>query len=376
MNGGPAPSRPHHIRGGLGVAVIGCGTIGTLRAQILHRHPAVSYLAVCDTIKERAETLARACEADRWASDATELVNDPAVQAVIVATTEDAHYGPALAALSADKHVLVEKPFTIDSVEGECLCQDARDRGLQLYTGFTQRFRRRYLSVKQHVEDGYLGQLTSAHLSIYLTRAVAQAVMSRAGSTTPAINTLTYCIDLLRWFFPDDPPARVYAQAGQGRIRDSFGAPDSTWCILTLRGGAVVNLGVSWELPEFWPAYVASMQVELFGRDGSLSVHDDHRDVLLASTHAVPSPYTPDVTMPVAMLGSAMPGDWAGGDFFGAMRDETYAFVRSVGTGLPDPALPDGRQGLDVLTVSRAIDESAASGQVVPVALMEGVAGA
>lgn len=369
MNGGPAASRPHHIPGGLGVAVIGCGTIGTLRAHILHRHPAISYLAVCDTDGDRAAALAAACQADRWGTDAAEVAADPAVQAVIVATTEDAHYGPALAALRAGKHVLVEKPFTIDPAEGEHLCREGRDRGLQLYTGFTQRFRRRYLSIKQHIDDGYLGPLTSAHLSIYLTQAVAKAVISRARSTTPAINTLTYCIDLLLWYFPDDPPVRVYAQSGRGRIREGFGAPDSTWSVVTLRGGAVVNLGVSWELPEFWPAYVASMQAELFGRDGTLSVHDDHRDILLASTRAVPSPYTPDVTMPVAMLGSAMPGDWAGGDFFGAMRDETYAFVRSVGTGRPDPALPDGRQGLDVLTVSRAIDESAASGHVVPVPL-------
>lgn len=365
----PVAPRPHHIRDGVGVAVIGCGTIGTLRAHILHRHPAVCYLAVCDTIPARAEALARACRADRWSADAREVAADPAVQAVIVATTEDAHYAPALAALRAGKHVLAEKPFTIDPAEGERLCQEGRDRGLQLYTGFTQRFRRRYRSVKQHVDDGYLGRLTSAHLSIYLTQAVAKAVISRAGSTTPAINTLTYCIDLLLWFFPDDPPVRVYAQAGQGRIRDSFGAPDSTWSVVTLRSGAVVNLGVSWELPEFWPAYVASMQVELFGRNGTLSVHDDHRDILLASTHAVPSPYTPDVTMPVVMLGSAMPGDWAAGDFSGAMRDETYAFVRSVGTSTPDPALPDGHQGLNVLAVSRAIDESAATGDVVAVRL-------
>ena len=136
--------------------------------------------------------------------------------------------------------------------------------------------------------------------------------------------------------------------------------------MLTFDGGTVANLGVSWELPEFWPAYVATMDMELFGRAGVLSVKDDHRDVLLASRQAVPSPYTPDVSMNVAMLGSAMPGDWALGEYFGAMKDETHAFVDSVGAGRADPILADGRQGQDVLLVSRAVDESVRSGEIVP----------
>jgi predicted dehydrogenase len=159
-------SRRHHIRGGLGVAVIGCGTIGTLRAHILHRHPSISHLAVCDLDRGRAEKLGRDCNADAWDTDAARVVENPAVGAVIVATTEDAHYAPAMAALRAGKHLLIEKPFTIDLAEGEELLQEAARRRLQLYTGFTQRFRRRYLSVKQHLDDGYLGHVTSAHLSI------------------------------------------------------------------------------------------------------------------------------------------------------------------------------------------------------------------
>ncbi|HEV7207544.1 MAG TPA: Gfo/Idh/MocA family oxidoreductase [Mycobacteriales bacterium] len=358
-------ARPRQISQGLGVAVIGCGTIGRLRAQLCHRHPAIGHLVVCDTDEAKARALAADCQADDWASDAEQVVGRDTVDAVIVATTEDAHFGPAISAISAGKQVLVEKPLTVLPEEGEKLLSAAQEQGVALYTGFTQRFRPRYLALKEHVDRGHLGQVTSAKASIYLTQAVAEAVISRAPTTTPAINTLTYCLDLLLWCMPGRRPVSIYAQAGHGRFHETYGSPDSTWSVLTFDDGAVASLGVSWELPEFWPAYVATMEVELFGREGVISIKDDHRDILLASSKAVPSPYTPEVSMNVALLGSAMPGDWALGEYFGAMKDETHAFLESVGTHRQDPILATGQQGQDVLRVSRAIDESVRTGQIV-----------
>ena len=60
-------------------------------------------------------------------------------------------------------------------------------------------------------------------------------------------------------------------------------------------------------------------------------------------------------------------GDWALGEHFGAMQEETHAFINSVGQRRQDPILATGREGFDVLVVSRAVDESAAGGEVVPI---------
>ncbi len=359
-------TRSRQIEGGVGVAVVGSGSIGTLRAEIAHRHPSVGFLAVCDIAGDKAERLAASCEADTWSVDALDIVTRDEVDAVIVASTENAHFEPAMAAIQAGKSVLVEKPFTILSDEGHKLIAAAEEYGVSVFTGFTQRFRRHYLAIKQHVLDGYIGDPTSAKATIYLTQAVARSVISRAGTTTPSINTMTYLYDLLTWYLGGNLPATAYAAGStKGHIHDEYDALDSTWAVLTYDDGMVANLGVSWELPEFWPAYVASMDFELFGRDGVLSVKDDHRDILMASNKAVPSPYTPDTTMNVAMIGSYMPGDWALGQHFGAMQRETHAFINTVGTGLPDPILATGDEGMDVLTISRAVDESAATGEVV-----------
>ncbi|MGA7271746.1 MAG: Gfo/Idh/MocA family oxidoreductase [Acidimicrobiia bacterium] len=359
-------TRSRYIPDGVGVAVVGSGSIGSLRAEIAHRHPAVDYLAVCDVVEDKARRLSESCEADAWSTEATEVVTRDEVDAVIIASTEDSHFGPAMAAVQAGKSVLVEKPFTIQPDEGHKLLAAAEEYGVAIYTGFTQRFRRRYLAIKEHVLQGYVGDVTSAKATIYLTQAVARSVISRAGSTTPSINTMTYLFDLLTWYLGGALPATAYAAgSSKGRISEQYGSLDSTWCVLTYDDGMVANLGVSWELPEFWPAYVATMDFELFGRDGVISVKDDHRDVLMASHQAVPSPYTPDVSMNVAMLGSYMPGDWALGEHFGAMQEETHAFINSVGTGRPDPILATGNEGMDVLVISRAVDESARTGRVV-----------
>jgi predicted dehydrogenase len=359
-------SRSRYISDGVGIAVIGSGTIGRLRAEICHRHPSVDFLAVCDIDADKAERLAEECGADAWSIDAVDVVARDEVDAVIVATTETSHFDPAMDGILGRKPVLVEKPLTILPDEGQKLLAASEEYDIPVYTGFTQRFRRRYLAIKEHVAKGHVGDVTSAKATIYLTQAVARAVISRSLTTTPSINTMTYLIDLLIWYLGGSRPTSAYARGSHGIIHDEYGTPDSTWSVLTFDDGLVANLGVSWELPEFWPAYVASMDFELFGREGVISVKDDHRDVLMASNKAVPSPYTPDVEMSVAMLGSYMPGDWALGEYFGAMKDETFAFVNSVGTRRPDPILATAQEGLDVLVISRAIDESVKTGEIVP----------
>jgi len=358
--------RSRHIPRGLGVAVIGCGTIGRLRAENVHRHPSVDFVAVCDIDASKAEALAADVEADAWSTDAAELVRREEIDAVIVATTENAHFEPSLAAIQAGKHVLVEKPFTIERDEGQKLLAAADEYGVLMYTGFTQRFRRKFLGIKEHVEQGYLGELTAATSKIYLTQAVGRAVISRAGTTTPAINTLTYNIDLLLWFVAGAArPTTVYAQGNKGRIGTEFDVVDSTWALVTFDNGLVAQLATTWELPEFNPAYNCSMEFELFGRDGVMRINDDHRENLLVSHKRVPSPYTPTASVNAAMLGSNMPGDWALGEYVGPLRDETQAFINSVGTGRPDRILATGRDGLNALAIGRAIDRSIATGEVV-----------
>jgi myo-inositol 2-dehydrogenase / D-chiro-inositol 1-dehydrogenase len=359
-------SRPRFIPGGVGVAVVGAGTIGSLRAEIAHRHPSVDFLAVADIDEAKARRLGDSCLADVVATDAMDIVARDDVDAVIIASTENAHYEPAMAAIQARKAVMIEKPFTIEEDEAQKLMAAADEYGVRIYTGFTQRFRRRYLAIKEHMLKGYIGEVTSAKATIYLADSVARSVISRANSHHPVGQHHDLPVRPPELVPARSAPTSVYAAGStKGKIHEEYGALDSTWCVMTYDDGTVANLGVSWELPYFWPAYVASMDFEVFGREGTISVKDDHRDVLMASTKSIPSPYVPDATMNVAMLGSYMPGDWALGEHFGAMQEETHAFINAVGQNRQDPILATGQEGLDVLKISRAVDLSAKEREIV-----------
>ena len=78
----------------LGVAVIGAGRIGTLRARLAARHPAVGFLAIADINADAARTLAERTDADFHSTDNNAAIEHPAVNAVIVSTPEHEHVAP------------------------------------------------------------------------------------------------------------------------------------------------------------------------------------------------------------------------------------------------------------------------------------------
>ena len=75
----------------IGVAVVGAGRIGTLRARLAAKHPSVRFLAVSDRDPARARALADAAGADLFSGDNDEVISHPEVTAVIVSTPEQQH---------------------------------------------------------------------------------------------------------------------------------------------------------------------------------------------------------------------------------------------------------------------------------------------
>ena len=95
----------------LGLAVIGSGRIGSLRAILAAGHPAVKYLGVSDIDIENAKKLADKSNAQKFTDDNHELISDPNVNVVIVSTSEHEHFDSVMHALELGKPVLVEKPI-------------------------------------------------------------------------------------------------------------------------------------------------------------------------------------------------------------------------------------------------------------------------
>src|SRR3979409_1957757 len=103
----------------LGIAVVGAGRIGTLRARLAAKHPAVRFLAISDRDGARARALAEQAGADLHSGSNDEVINHPDVTAVIVSTPEQEHTQPILTALQRSLPVPVAKPTGCSLKEDE-----------------------------------------------------------------------------------------------------------------------------------------------------------------------------------------------------------------------------------------------------------------
>lgn len=90
---------------------------------------------------------------------ADDIINDPEVDIVVIATSNDVHFSLAKAALEAGKHVVVEKPFTNTTAEADLLIALAKEKGLLLSVHHNARFHSDYKTVQQVLASGRLGRV-------------------------------------------------------------------------------------------------------------------------------------------------------------------------------------------------------------------------
>jgi predicted dehydrogenase len=170
---------------------------------------------------------------------------------------------------------------------------------------------------------------------------------------------LTYYADLVCWFLEGNPAVEVVAH-GQGTIFKGAGysADDVTWAILTFADGAVVNLGVCYILPAKYPSFGMNDRMEILGSEGVLLFDGDHKEQLLYTDRGIPHTYVPDHRVDMAFLSSFPPGEWALGDFWGPLADETRTWLDHLSTGRPCiHATPeDARKALEItLAIQQAV---------------------
>src|SRR5262245_36523498 len=320
----------------IGIAVVGAGRIGTLRARLSAKHPAVRFLAISDRDPARARALAEQTGANLHTGDNDEIIAHPDVNAVFVSTPEGEHAAPVKRALELGKPVLVEKPIAMSLAEADAILTTLKETGGNLRIGYSRRFKECFLRAKEQMVQGRLGRVVGGLARVYNSRAQAFAILKRDPHATPVVDVLTYYVDLMCWFLEGNRPVEVIARGQTGIFREAgYGAHDVTWAIVTFADGAVVNFGVSYALPARYPTLGQSDRVELLGAEGTMIIDDDHMDHLLFSDKGIPHAYVPDHAVNMAFLGSNTAGDWAVGDFWGPLGNETRSWLDSLVTGQP-----------------------------------------
>jgi predicted dehydrogenase len=355
----------------IGLAVIGCGVIGRVRAELAREHPSISWLGLCDVDMATGQALGRDTNADLVTDDVAELLARPEVTAVIIATDEGHHVDPIMQAVPYGYPLFIEKPLATDPVESAMVLRAIEENGIDAVMGYTQRFRRRFLAVKQRLRDGQIGDVTSVVTRAFMNRMVAEATLGKTDdrtNLTPMVVSGTHSLDISMWLMEGKSAVEVYARSNDTVFHD-WGTQDATFGVFTMDDGTLFSMNINWALPVAWPGAVYGLEVGIVGTRGVIDIEDTHRDVILASEIGQPAGYRsrgfePSAARHVDFLGSYPPGDLSDGMLWGPMREETMTWFSRLAKGIrtPHATVAEGHRNL-LLTM--AMDLSARTGQPV-----------
>lgn len=180
-------------------------------------------------------------------NDTNEILNDPAIDLVIVATPNVTHYEVATQALSANKHVVVDKPFTVTSAEASVLITLAKTKSKLLTIYQNRRWDSDFQTVKKVIASGLLGNLVEyeAHYDRFRNTIRPDTWKEDGVLGTGLVYDLgSHLIDQAQVLFglPDTVTADLRTQRQNARIIDNFEIVlDYGKVKVTLKGGMLIK---------------------------------------------------------------------------------------------------------------------------------------
>ena len=212
---------------------------------------------LCDLSPDLLEAAAKAHPQARTTADFEELLADSDVDAVVIATPVVTHYELAKQALSAGKHVFVEKPQAQSSAEAEELAALAQEQGLVLMPGYLLLYHPALQRLKELIDGGELGDV----LYLYGNRQnLGQIRRDENALWSIGAQDLSMILHLV-----DEEPVEAWAR-GESFLRS--GIEDVVFCYLRFPSGVIAHMHVSWLDPH------KMRKLTVVGRD-KMAVFDD-----------------------------------------------------------------------------------------------------
>ena len=237
FTGSPAPPRTVDPTRPLGVAVVGYGYWGPNLARNTIEAPDMDLRALCEQSAPRADAFRARYPGIAVHDDLERTLQDPTVDALVVATPPRTHHPIVSRALEAGKHVLVEKPLATTSADAYDLVRRADARGLTLMPGHTFLYSPAVNKVRDLIREDTLGEVyfvTSSRMN--LGKYQNDGVICDLAPHDLSI--------LLYWL--DQEIVEVSASARSVFQRD---VPETAFITLTFADGANANVQLSWLAP-------------------------------------------------------------------------------------------------------------------------------
>src|SRR5829696_4679471 len=220
------------------VAVVGLGYWGPNIVRNLFELPEASLRYVCDVDEDAVREMERRYPSVRGTLRYEEVLEDPAVEAVAIATPVSTHYGLALAALQAGKHVFVEKPLAGSTREAVELIDLAVRQGLVLMPGHTFLYSPPVRLIRDLVASGEIGEIYFISTS-RVNLGLHQPDVSVAWDLGP------HDFSILRYWLGETP--RYASALSRGCVMPDI--PDVAFINLEFPSGTVAHVELSWLAP-------------------------------------------------------------------------------------------------------------------------------
>lgn len=327
----------------IGIGVIGYGYWGPNWVRNLVELPGARVAAVSDLRADRLALVNARYPTVRVTTDYRELLADPAVDAVVVATPAASHFPLAMEALRAGKHLLVEKPLSPTVAECEQLIEAAERRGLVLMVDHTFVYTSAVQKIKSVVAGGMLGPIyyyDSVRVNLGLIQHDVNVFWDLA---VHDLAIMDYILD-----------ARPSAVAATG-VAHINGLEDMGYLTCFFEGGMIAHIHVNWLAP-------VKVRRTLIGGAKQMIVYDDlepSEKVKVYDRGVTVSDQTEDRYR--RLVGYRLGDMWAPQlDPTEALRSEALHFLACV-EGRERP-LTDGHTGLRVVQILEAAMRSLGQG--------------
>jgi myo-inositol 2-dehydrogenase/D-chiro-inositol 1-dehydrogenase len=247
----------------LQVGVIGAGLMGKTHVRVLGTSvPGAEIAAISDAIAESAARLAGEAGVERIETDALDLIHDPGIDAVIVASPGDTHEAFVLACLQAGKPVLCEKPLatTAESARHVVDAEAALGRRL-VQVGFMRRFDPGYADMKRAIDAGRVGAPVLVH-SVHRNPSVPPSF----DSEMIVKDTSVHDVDTVRFLLGQEL-VRATLHAPRPSSRAPQGVQDPQVIVFETDAGALVTVEAFVNAQ-----YAYDIRCEIVGETGTLSL--------------------------------------------------------------------------------------------------------
>lgn len=246
------------------IGSIGFGWMGQLLGRVANELPYVTLRASSDP-DEQATTKAEKLGANVY-SNYTEMLEKEELDAVLIATPEPMHVDPVLKATDAGCHVFLEKPIARTLEQADQIISACKKSNKKLMIGYILRFEPTYVTIKEAIENGDIGQFKSA----YARRNGTIEEARRLGGRTSVTNYISvHDIDQILWYNEGVEVKSVFAKAVRGSVQEELGTWDFSWMMFEFRDESLGIAETGWGLPEnSW--IDAKMQV--IGTDGQFAL--------------------------------------------------------------------------------------------------------